>query len=145
MPLPPLVSAVEGGAEQIGSPTSTASGLLTFQFTGEGLFLTVSQVAEDSTAADPLSVTITWETDMPASSQVEYGPSPAYGFWSDLDPTLVTSHSVTLTKPQIQDDVTYYFRVHSEAASGEVGSGTGGPFNYDGAPPGPITDLRTSQ
>ena len=42
------------------------------------------------------SVTITWTTDIPASSLVNYGTTTGYGSASTPDPTLVTSHSVTL-------------------------------------------------
>jgi hypothetical protein len=43
------------------------------------------------------SVTVTWTTDQPASSQVSYGATTGYGSSSTLDPNLVTAHSVTLT------------------------------------------------
>jgi hypothetical protein len=43
------------------------------------------------------SATITWTTDQASSSQVNFGTTTAYGSSSTLDPTLVTSHSVTLT------------------------------------------------
>lgn len=44
------------------------------------------------------SVTITWTTGVASSSQVEYGlvPGPPYAFATVLDPTQVTSHSVTI-------------------------------------------------
>jgi hypothetical protein len=41
--------------------------------------------------------TITWTTDQPSSSQVEFGTSATYGSLSVLNASLVTSHSVTLT------------------------------------------------
>ena len=41
--------------------------------------------------------TVTWTTDEPASLQVEYGTTTAYGSATTLDTTLATSHSQPLT------------------------------------------------
>jgi hypothetical protein len=89
--------------------------------------------------------TVSWTTDLPASSKVEYSTSPlfsssfqslpakttpdaksipAFDYW-DIDhvpgtivedTTPVTNHSVTLT--DLQEGTTYYFRVQSEDQSG---------------------------
>lgn len=40
---------------------------------------------------------ITWTTDIPSTSQVNYGTNPLIGVMSPFDGTLVTSHSVQLT------------------------------------------------
>jgi hypothetical protein len=56
---------------------------------------TVSSVAVSDVLAT--SVTVTWTTSEPATSQVEYGPTTAYGSRTPVDPTLATSHGVTLT------------------------------------------------
>jgi hypothetical protein len=42
------------------------------------------------------SATITWNTYEPATTQVKYGITSGYGSTSSLNPSLVTSHSVTL-------------------------------------------------
>jgi len=67
-------------------------------------FLTTSVVSSPpvttnmaTTNLTSTSVTVTWTTDQPASSQVNYGTSLTYGSSSTLNSTLVTSHSVTLT------------------------------------------------
>src|SRR5205814_973843 len=41
--------------------------------------------------------TITWTTNKPADSQVDYGTSSSYGQSSSLDTLLVTSHTVSLS------------------------------------------------
>jgi alpha-L-arabinofuranosidase len=41
--------------------------------------------------------TITWDTDEPATTRVEYGPTINYGSSTTEDSSLVTSHSVSLT------------------------------------------------
>jgi len=62
------------------------------------------------------SAVVTWTTDEPASSQVEYGASTAYGSTSALEEALVASHSVTLS--DLEPESTYHYRVKSEDGSG---------------------------
>ncbi len=71
------------------------------------------------------STTITWTTDKPSTSQVEYGEviyreagDPGYvSFYSTpLDENLVTSHSVTLSG--LESNTTYRYRVKSKDSSG---------------------------
>lgn len=59
---------------------------------------------------------INWTTDEPATSQVEYGLTTSYGNLTPLDPTLVTSHSVT--KTGLARRTTYHYRVRSKDAAG---------------------------
>jgi len=59
--------------------------------------------------------TITWTTNEPATSQVEYGPTDEYGSTSILDASLVTSHSVDLTG--LKAGRTYHYRVMSKDAA----------------------------
>ncbi len=59
--------------------------------------------------------TIIWETDEPASRQVEYGLTPSYGNGTPLETNLLTSHSVMLS--QLAPETTYHFRVYSEDAA----------------------------
>ena len=63
------------------------------------------------------SATITWTTNAPSSSQVEYGASTNYGSQTATDSTLVTSHSVTLTG--LSAATLYHFRVKSKTATGQ--------------------------
>jgi hypothetical protein len=63
--------------------------------------------------------TITWSTSEPATSQVEYGSTSAYGSSTDMDKELVTSHTVRLT--ELSDNTTYHYRVKSrDGAKNEV-------------------------
>src|SRR5690242_191426 len=57
------------------------------------------------------SVTITWTTNEPATSQVDYGTGapPNYASTTALDPALSTSHSVTLSG--LAPDSLYNYRV----------------------------------
>ncbi len=60
---------------------------------------------------------ITWTTDRPATSQVEWGTSPSYGNLTPLDSTAVTAHVVVLS--DLQPDTDYHFRVRSKIDSQE--------------------------
>ena len=55
--------------------------------------------------------TVTWTTNEPADSQVEYGPTTSYGTSTTLDTSPVTSHSVTLTG--LSSSSTYHYRAKS--------------------------------
>jgi len=85
-------------------------------------------VAEDTTAPTISSVaasgisssaaTITWTTNEAADSQVEYGPTTAYGQATSLDASLVTSHSVGLSG--LTASTLYHYRVKSKDAAGNL-------------------------
>jgi len=59
---------------------------------------------------------ITWATDEPATSLVEYGSSINYNKTTTLDSTYVTAHSITL--PNLTANTVYHYRVISRDASG---------------------------
>lgn len=62
--------------------------------------------------------TISWATDEPADSQVEYGPDASYGSSTLLDGTLTSSHSQQLTG--LAAGTTYHYRVESRDSSGQL-------------------------
>ncbi len=64
----------------------------------------------DATPRD-VKATINWTTDRPATSQVEYGTTTAYGQSSNLDANQVTAHGVVLTG--LTPKTTYHYRVKS--------------------------------
>ena len=71
----------------------------------------------------PGRVTITWTTDVPADSQVQYGRTTAYGSATPLDRTLVTSHSMIITG--LSRKASYSFQVLSRDGVGSLSSATG--------------------
>ncbi len=79
------------------------------------------------------SVTVNWQTDEPATSQVAYGQTDEYGSLSNKDTSLVTSHSVTLTG--LSPDTGYHYQVLSEDAHGNSGQSDDGTFLTAVAPP----------
>ncbi len=88
-----------------------------------------------------LAITIQWQTDVPATSQVEYGVTTAYGSSTPFDATLVTAHSVTLTSAQISNDLTYNYRVKSRAAIGPLVASANRIFKVDIVSPARVLDL----
>ena len=62
------------------------------------------------------SALITWSTDEPASSQIEFGATIAYGSLTPLNSALLTSHNVTLIG--LVPEATYHFRVRSRDLAG---------------------------
>jgi uncharacterized lipoprotein YddW (UPF0748 family) len=75
---------------------------------------TISNVrAENITSS---SADIKWNTDIPSTSQVEYGLSTAYGNVTPLDSNLVTNHSQTLVN--LIASQTYHYRVRSQNSAG---------------------------
>ena len=68
--------------------------------------------------ADERSAIVSWTTDEPSDSQVEYGPTQSYGSTSGITAESVTSHSVTLTN--LQPGITYYYRVTSKDQAGNL-------------------------
>lgn len=69
-------------------------------------------VAPGSTTA-----VITWQTDFAGTTQVEYGPTAAYGSATPLDPRPARNHVATLTG--LQQGSNYFYRVVSQGDNGE--------------------------
>jgi hypothetical protein len=64
--------------------------------------------------------TITWTTDVPATSQVAYGPTAQLGTSSPLDSALTTTHSTTISG--LLAGTQYFFQVSSADASQQLTS-----------------------
>jgi glucose/arabinose dehydrogenase/PKD repeat protein len=90
----------------------------TYKAQGSGPLITLQSIIQGRGR-----VTIKWTTDVPADSQVQYGPTPSYGSATAVDRTLVTAHSVTITGLSQQTD--YFFQVLSRDGAGSLSSATG--------------------
>ena len=75
----------------------------------------ISNVKASVTSTRGNIVTITWNTNEPANSQVEYGLTKSYGTFTDIDKKLVTEHTQQITG--LKENTLYYFRVHSRDGS----------------------------
>jgi peptidoglycan hydrolase-like protein with peptidoglycan-binding domain len=79
----------------------------------------ISSVSSFPTAGDGTQAVISWSTDEPATSQVQYGTNAgAYTNSSSLDATPSTKHSVTLTG--LTASTTYFYQVKSADVSGNL-------------------------
>jgi hypothetical protein len=112
-PAPFIRSAIMGSTLSVSAPSPQATGGTAYEFVSwlDGGAQTHSIVAnatyrvrlggpaisQVAARPGPGRVTITWTTDVPADSQVQYGPNAAYGSATAVDRNLVTSHSVTIT------------------------------------------------
>src|SRR5207247_1203452 len=56
-----------------------------------------------------------WQTNVPATSQVEYGTTTSYGSATAADSTMVTIHQQSLSS--LKPGTLYHFRVHSTDAN----------------------------
>jgi len=68
-------------------------------------------------------VTISWTTNEPADSQIDYGRTESYGSTTALDRTLKTQHSVTISG--LARKTTYFFQILSRDATGNLGTSRG--------------------
>src|SRR5262245_51723158 len=71
-----------------------------------------------SSAVTNDTATITWTTNEPADSQVEYGLTTAYGQSTTLNTSLVTAHSQGLSG--LSAGTLYHYRVKSKDAAGNL-------------------------
>ncbi|MFO1098478.1 MAG: Ig-like domain-containing protein [Xanthobacteraceae bacterium] len=85
-----------------------------------------------ATNINATSATITWTTNEPATSKVDYGPTTSYGFTTTLDSNLLTSHSVTLVG--LSANTTYNYRVRSIDAAGNEKVSANSTFRTAAAP-----------
>jgi len=90
----------------------------------------ISGVGATATAS---TATVSWATSVASTSQVAYGLDLSYGLTAS-DPTMVTSHSVTLTG--LSCDSTYQYSVASTDASGNKRSLAGFIFETGNCPGG---------
>jgi hypothetical protein len=69
---------------------------------------------------------ITWTTNEGADSQVDYGPTTAYGQSTSLDPALLTAHAQSLSG--LSASTVYHYRVRSRDAAGNPSVSTDRTF-----------------
>jgi hypothetical protein len=80
----------------------------------------------------PSVATISWTTNTASDTQVEYGPTAAYGNTTAVDTARVTSHSRALTG--LAPGTVYFFRVRSRDASGNLAVSSGSTFRTPDMP-----------
>ena len=96
----------------------------------------------NATADGEGHATVTWKTDEPSSSRVEYGRTTALGTVVN-DTARVTDHTVDIGN--LSPATTYSFRVGSTDAAGNSATSPAGAATASFAtPPGALVDSRTS-
>jgi hypothetical protein len=88
--------------------------------------------AAQASAISPVSATVTWTTDEPADSQVEYGLTTSYGSATSLDPASRTSHSQTLSG--LSPGTLYHYRIRSRDAAGNLATSPDLTFTTQSCP-----------
>jgi len=78
--------------------------------------------AVKATSYSDVSATITWETDKPATSHVEYGKTKDYGLSAKSNGEPTTSHKIRLTA--LEPSKTYYFMLKSADKCGNEATKT---------------------
>jgi hypothetical protein len=122
-------------ATDTGNRSASSSITVTVNNTGTG-GLVISGVSAGSITSS--GATITWTTNVPASSQVAYGTTSSYGLTSPLDSTLVTSHSVSLSS--LSASTPYDYQVLSQDSNGDMASSAN--YTFTTAPAGLQTTLQ---
>jgi hypothetical protein len=98
----------------------------------------ISNVA--ATNVTGMSATISWTTNVASDSQVDYGPTTAYGSSTTVDPTAVTLHSMSLTG--LTTGTTYHYRVRSASVGGST---TSGDFTFTATVPITLSAITVAQ
>ena len=120
-----MLSGLASGAlyhYRVKSKDATANTAVSPDFT----FMTISAVSPTPppvissvvSSVTSSGATITWTTDRPSDSQVDYGLTTSYGTTTPVDPTLVTAHAVTLTG--LASGTPYHYRVKSKDATANM-------------------------
>jgi lysophospholipase L1-like esterase len=104
----------------MGAADATLYGKWVFETTGP----TVTAVA--ATNVSSTSALITWTTNVPATSQVEYGLTTSYGQATAVEAALLVAHAVLLSG--LTPASTYDYRVRSKDAAGNEGFGAAASF-----------------
>jgi hypothetical protein len=83
---------------------------------------------------------VIWTTNVQSTSQVDYGTSASYGTTTQLNSSMVTNHSVSLSS--LISGTTYHYRVHSKDSSGN--ESISGDFTFSTASAGDTTPPSVS-
>jgi hypothetical protein len=77
--------------------------------------------------------TITWTTNEPSSSEVDYGLDASYGL-SNSSTALTTTHSVTLNSTFLTPETVFHYHVKSGDAAGNTAASPDQHFSLPGVP-----------
>jgi 5-hydroxyisourate hydrolase-like protein (transthyretin family) len=115
------------------------------EITGKNFTLSAQTLQFTNVSASDIgenTATITWTTDQPGTSQVEYGTTVQYGSSTTLDENLLTSHTVNLAG--LTRATTYHYRVKSKDALGRESHSDDFTFTTPDTTPPVISDVAAS-
>ena len=127
-----LVGCGGGGGEGGGNASGSGSGSVGGASLPSGIF-------NVQITANMTTVEITWQTDEPGTSVVDYGPTTAYELGPMEDLPLKTGHSIELTG--LDPNTTYQYRITSEYNSGDYTNTANSSFTTQTNPGGPLIDI----
>ncbi|HEX6975668.1 MAG TPA: LamG-like jellyroll fold domain-containing protein, partial [Vicinamibacterales bacterium] len=124
-------TAVANGTHRIRASARDAAGNVTVT---SDLTVTVQNVSDTtapvisglSATATATGASISWSTNEPADTQVEFGTTAAYGSQTALDSSLSASHAQTLSG--LTPSTLYHYRVRSRDAAGNLGTSADATF-----------------
>jgi hypothetical protein len=93
----------------------------------------ISAISSSTATSQTVRITVNWTTDEPASSQVEYGTSPALGSFTAVDAVLKTQHTVLIDC--LDRRTTYHFRVISADVAGNSNASASQSIRTSGKKP----------
>ncbi len=114
-----VTCSADGYVTQTATGVSVTAGAVTtrnFSLSPDGVPPVLSNIR--ATNIQATNVIIAWDTDEKATTQVEYGPTPSYGYLTTENTKLVTSHSVQLIG--LTPNTQYFYRVISKDGSGST-------------------------
>jgi hypothetical protein len=117
-------NAANGDANSTGDFIYTASSTVSPAAASDSTPPVISAVT--SSGITTSTATITWTTDEPSDTEVEFGTSTAYGQSTTLNSTLTASHSASLTG--LASNTRYHYRVKSKDALGNTATGADETF-----------------
>jgi peroxiredoxin len=126
----PISWQVQASDSADGSNPTTCDGDTSFTIVQVASTINISNVA--ATSVTDNSATITWNTDVQATSEVNYGQNSTSEHSTGLDNTLVNNHRATLSG--LSPETGYLFDVVSTTPDGGSASSDGNTFQTSAAP-----------
>lgn len=120
-PMIPVCQILPPGIMKKLPPTSTSTATTTLP--------AISDISLDAATS---SIAVSWKTNIPATSQVAYGTSTAFGSLTALDTTLVTTHSQTISG--LQPNTAYHLQIQSKDASSTSATSSDQTITTDNLP-----------
>jgi uncharacterized repeat protein (TIGR02543 family) len=120
--------------------TMTQSHTVTATFTSSGG--TPPVISQIQATPQSTSALIQWTTDVPATSRVNYGLTTSYELGNVSNPTLTTTHAITLTG--LTAATLYHFQVVSANSAGNTATSADATFTTAQGPPPVISQIQAT-